>query len=103
MHASEPDKPPRQYPLDNHLSSDQLQKANSLEKTQRISLFHAIHHDRISDKVNTVDDRVHLIFWVLKEEIANQKIASLQTLMDRICHNDRLRDLHPEPSSESFQ
>jgi len=26
--------------------------------------------------------------------MANRKIASLQTLMDRIGHNDRLRDLH---------
>ena len=29
----------------------------------------------------------------MKEEIANRKIASLQTLVDRIGHNDRLRDL----------
>jgi len=32
---------------------------NGLEKTQWISLFHAIHQDRISDKVNTVVERVH--------------------------------------------
>jgi len=30
----------------------------------------------------------------LKEEIANRKIAPLQTLMDRIGHKDRLCDLH---------
>jgi len=30
----------------------------------------------------------------LKEEIANRKIASLQTLMDRIGQNNRLCDLH---------
>jgi len=41
-------------------------------------LFHVIHQDRISDKVNTVAERVHLIYWVLKEKIANRKIASLQ-------------------------
>ena len=29
----------------------------------------------------------------MKEEIANRKIAPLQTLVDRIGHNDRLRDL----------
>jgi len=27
-------------------------------------------------------ERVYLIYWVLKENIANQKIASLQTLVD---------------------
>jgi len=30
--------------------------------------FPAIHQDRISDKVNSVAERVELIFWVLKEE-----------------------------------
>ena len=29
----------------------------------------------------------------MKEEIANQKIASLQTLADHIVYNDRLHDL----------
>ena len=52
-----------------------------------------MHQDRITNKVSTVAERVHLIYWVMKEEIANQKIASLQTLVDRIGHNDRLRDL----------
>jgi len=31
------------------------------KKSQRILLFHAIHQDRISDKVNTVTESVHLI------------------------------------------
>jgi len=39
--------------------------------------IHVIHQDRISDKVNTVAGRVHLIYWVFKER-ANRKIASLQ-------------------------
>jgi len=35
-----------------------------MEKTQRISLFHAVYQHRISDKVNTVTERVQLIgFW----------------------------------------
>ena len=38
-------------------------------------------------------ERVHLIYWVLKEEIANRKVASLQTLVNRIGNSDRLRDL----------
>jgi len=62
-------------------------------KRQPISLFHAIHQDRISNEVNTIAERVHLIYWALKEEIANQKIASLQTLVDCTGRNDRLRDL----------
>jgi len=43
-------------------------------------------------------ERVHLIYWVLKEEITNQKIASLQTLMDRVGHYDRLCDTHHNSS-----
>jgi len=54
IYTSEPARPPRPYSLDIHLSSDLPQKANSLEKNQRISLFHAIHQDHISDKVNMV-------------------------------------------------
>jgi len=92
--TSEPARSPRPNRLDNHLSCNQLWKANNQEKTQRISLFQAIHQDRIADKVNTVAEHVHLIYWVLKEDIANRKLASLQTLMDRVGHNDRLRDLH---------
>jgi len=56
------------------------------KKSQRISLFHAYHQDRITDKVNTVAERVQLICSVLKEEIANRKIDSLKTLVDRIGH-----------------
>ena len=52
-----------------------------------------MHQDCITNKVSTVAERVHLIYWVMKEEIANRKIVSLQTLVDRIGHNDRLRDL----------
>ena len=47
----------------------------------------------VTDKVNVVAERVLLIYWDLKEEIANRKIASLQTLVRRIGYNDRLRDL----------
>jgi len=39
-----------------------------------------------------------VIYWVLKEEIANRKIASLQILMDRLGHNDRLCDIHQDNS-----
>jgi len=57
----------------------------------------AIHQGCISDK-NTVAERVHLIYWGLKEEIANRKIAPLQTMVDRIDHYDRLRDLRHDSS-----
>ena len=41
-----------------------------------------------------VAECIHLVYWALKEEIANRKIASLQTLLDHIGHKDRLRDHH---------
>jgi len=99
IYTIEPARPPHPNCLDNyHPSSDQHQKANSLEKTQRISLFQAIHQDLISDKVNTAAERVHLIYWVSKEEIADRNMASLQILVDRIGHNDRL----PRPPPYQF-
>ena len=91
--TTEPARPQRPSKLDNHISSDQHQNAISMEKNQHDSLFHCMHQDRITNKVSTVAERVHLIYWVMKEEIANRKIASLQTLVDRIGRNDRLCDL----------
>jgi len=72
IYTTESARPPRPNRLDFHLSSDQHQKANSLEKNSMHFLFHAVDQD------NTVAERVHLIYWVLKEEIANRKIAFLQ-------------------------
>jgi len=62
IYTSEPARPPRPYRLDNHLSFDS--KNPIAWKKQGISLFHAIHQDRISDKVNTVAELVHLIYRV---------------------------------------
>ena len=91
--TTEPARPQRPSKLDNHISSDQHQNAISMEKNQRASLFHYMQQDCITNKVSTVAERVHLIYWVMKKEIANRNIASLQTLVDRIGHNDRFRDL----------
>ena len=62
-------------------------------------MFHAAYQDCIANKLNTVAERVHLIYWVFKEEIANRKVASLQTLVNRIGNNDRLRDLRHTSST----
>jgi len=68
-YITEPASPPRPNRLDNNLSSDRHQKAKAW-KNSRISLFNVIHQDRISDKVNTVAERGHLIYCVFKLEIA---------------------------------
>ena len=47
-------------------------KVNSLEKTQRISLFHAIHQGRSLDKVDKVAECIHLIYCVLKKDSESQ-------------------------------
>jgi len=44
-------------------------------KKLHISLFQAVHQDRISDTVNTVAERTYLIYWVSKEEVANRQIV----------------------------
>jgi len=56
-------------------------------------LFHVINQDRISDEVNSVAERVHLIYWVLKTKNSESKNSFLTTLVDPIGHDDRLRDL----------
>ena len=86
--TAEPARPQRPSKLDNHISSDQHQNAISMEKIQRASLFDCMHQDHITNKVNTIAEREHFIYWVIKEKIA--KIASL---VDRIGHNERLCDL----------
>ena len=99
VYTSLPARPQRPSRLDMHLSSEQHQQAVKLEQNQRASLFHAKYQDRVLNKTTTVAERVHLIYWVLKEEVANRKVASLQTLVDRIGHNDRLRDLRHTSST----
>ena len=64
-----------------------------MKKNQRASLFRSVHQDRITNKVSTVAKESILIAVLGYERTANRKIASLQTLVDRIGHNDRLRDL----------
>jgi len=93
IYTSEPARAPhpnRQVIISALINS---KKPIAWKKTQCISLFQAIHQDCNADEVNTVAERVHLICWVLKD-ITNRKLASLQTLMDRIGHNDPLHDLH---------
>ena len=99
VYTSVPARPQRPSRLDTHLCSEQHQQAVKLEQNQRASLFHAKCQDRVLNKTKTVAERVHLIYWVLKEEVANRKVASLQTLVDRIGHNDRLHDLRHTSST----
>ena len=99
IYSKIPARPQRPSRLDKHLNSDQHLQAVRLEKNQRSSTFHATYQDRIANKLNTVAERVHLIYWVSKEEVANRKVASLQTLVNRIGNNDRLRDLRHTSST----
>ena len=62
-------------------------------------MLHAAYQYRVANKLNTVAERVNLIYWVLKEEFANRKVASLQTPVNRIGNNDRLRDLRHTSST----
>jgi len=48
IYTTERASSPRSNLLDDHLSSDQQRNTSSQEKTQRISIFHAVHQDRIS-------------------------------------------------------
>jgi len=50
------------------------------KKTQRISLFHAINQDRISDKVNKVAERVHLILLGFERRNSESKNSFLANL-----------------------
>ena len=58
-----------------------------------------MHQDRAVHRSETVADRVHLIYWILKEEIANRKVESLQALVDRIGNNPRLCDFRHTSST----
>ena len=61
------------------------------KKNLRASLLYFMHQDHITNKVSTVAERVHLVYWVI--------IASLQILVNRIGHYDRLRDLRHTSST----
>ena len=91
--------PSRQDLLEKHIETDMHREACDKERNQRCSDLHKLYEDRIKHKAITVAERVHLIYWVMKEEIANRKVSSLQSLIDLIGHNDRLRDMHKTSST----
>lgn len=94
-----PGRPQRPAKLENHLNSDQHKKAVNTEKLQRSSTFHALHIDRKSNRLETVAQRILQIYWLLKEEVANRKVHSLQVLIDRIGCNERLKDFRHTSST----
>ena len=70
----------------------------SLQSHHPLAVFHVAHYFVLririvfQRKFDTVAERVHLFYWVMKEEITHRKIASsLQTLVGINC-SDRIRD-----------
>ena len=62
-----PARPQSPSRLDKHLSSDQHLQAVKLEENQHSSTFRATYQDHIANKLNTVAEHVHLIYWILKK------------------------------------
>ena len=87
--TTEPARPQRPSKLNNHISSDQQQKMQLAWKKINV-LRCLIVCIRIALQIKLAQ---LLSSCLMKEEIANRKIASLQTLVNRIGHNDRLCDL----------
>ena len=91
-YISVPARPQRLYRLERHLESELHMQSVTSEQSQRSSVFHTEHQQRVANKRSTVADRVVMIYWILKEEIANMKVPSLQRLVDRVGRNSLLRD-----------
>ena len=98
-YAEKPAYPARPNRLKAHLNSDMHKLAVEMDQLMQQSTFHALHLDRVDHKTITVAQRVQLIYWVLKEEIALRKVVSLQSLFNKIGLNYRLSDFQHTSST----
>ena len=91
-YSHQPAYPTKPNKLKAHLISDMHKLAVEMDQQMRQSTFHALHKARVEHKTITIAQRIQVIYWVLKEEIALRKVASLQSLVNKIGLNDRLSD-----------
>ena len=91
-YAEKPAYPALPNRLKAHLNSYMHKLAVEMDQQMRQSTFHALHQDRVEHKTIYVAQRIQLIYWVLKEEIALRKVVSLLSLFNKIGLNYRLSD-----------
>ena len=92
-------RPSQRVRLSDHIKSARHADAVSKEMQQRNSVFHKKTVECARLKEQTVSERVFQVYWLMKEQIANRKLPSLQALTDKIGKNDLLRDFRHTSSS----
>ena len=86
-YSHQPAYPTKPNKLKAHLISDMHKLAVEMDQQMRQSTLHALHKYRVEHKTITIAQRIQLIYWVLKEEIALRKVASLKIA----CQQDRFK------------
>ena len=90
LYVKEPAYPSRRYKLNEHINSDRHQEALKREVLKESSTIHKSFEESQSKKVDTVAQRFIIVYWAMKEEVANRKIPSLQLLINRVGCNTLL-------------
>jgi len=76
--------PSRKASLTKHIESDRHRCAIEAEELQRSSILSKQYDEQKLSKENIVAEIMHMIAWLIKEELANRKLSSLQALVDKV-------------------
>jgi len=78
--------------LKEHLESERHREAISLAVQRKGSIFEQALVSMEDEKRTVVCHRLRLIYWLVKEEIANRKLPSLQAVVDKVSNNKVLQN-----------
>ena len=85
--VNKPAFPTRRTYISEHLSSDRHLESMQKEQLKRSSVFHEEFLHKEENKLETTASRFQMVYWLLKEEISNRKLKSLQDLVDEVGNN----------------
>ena len=91
QYVTEPAFPKRKLLLSKHLETDTHKEARQIQQMQSSSALHKGYMERVKCFDETVAQRIRIIYWLVKEEIANRKLESLQNLINDVGENEKLR------------
>ena len=84
--------PTQKKAMTKHLESGRHKASVSIEKVQQTSIFEKQAVQVKQAIQQTVVKRIHSIYFIAKNEMANHKFRSLQHLIEKVGHNEDLKN-----------
>ena len=86
-YVNKPAFPTRRTNISEHLTSDRHLESMQKEQLKISSVFHEEFLRKEENKLDITASRFQMVYWLLKEEISNRKLKSLQDLVDKVGNN----------------